>query len=68
VTDDGDVDRHASDGVQKLLRIRGRSYDLQAAIVAESVGQELGVYARAVGNYDTDKVRGHFIMGGIRFS
>ena len=57
VTDDHDIDGHASDGGQQLLGIRGRSYDLQAAIVAQSVGQELGVDARAVGNYDTDKVR-----------
>jgi hypothetical protein len=63
VTDDHDIDGHASDGGQQLLGIRGRSYHLQAVIIAQSVSQELGVYARTVGNYDADKVRANLLMG-----
>src|SRR5271156_749694 len=39
ITDDHDVDGHASDGGQQLSGVRGRSYDLQTAIIAQSVGQ-----------------------------
>jgi hypothetical protein len=57
VTDDHDIDGHACNGRQQLLGIRGLGYDLQTAIIAQSVGQELGMYSRVVGNDDTDKVR-----------
>ena len=66
MTDDHDIDRHASDGLQQLLGIRGLGNDLQTAIVAQSVGQELGMYSRAVGNHDTDKVRAQSFMGWHR--
>jgi len=38
VTDDHDIDGHASDGGQQFLGIRGCCHDLQAAIAAQSVG------------------------------
>src|ERR1700691_679791 len=68
MTDDRDIDRHASDRGQQFLGIRGRSHDLEATIVAQSVGQELSVDASAVGNYDTDKVRAEILVGWHRAS
>jgi hypothetical protein len=68
VTNDYNVDGDASNGGQKLLGIRRGGYNLQAGIVTQSIRQELRVYARAVGNDDTHKVRGHFIMGGHSIS
>src|SRR5450759_764799 len=68
MTDDHDIDGHASEGRQQLLGIRGLGYDLQTAIIAQSVRQELGMYSRAVGNYDTDKVRAQSFMGWHRAS
>ena len=69
VTDDHDIDGHASDGRQQLLGIRGLDYDLQTAIIAQSVGEELRMDACAVGNNDTDKVRAQsWSWDGIKVS
>jgi hypothetical protein len=38
VTDDHDVDRHTADGSQQFLGIRGCRHDLQATIIAQSIG------------------------------
>src|SRR5450755_1022072 len=38
VTDDGNVDGHSGNGSQQLLGIRSSGYDLEAAIIAQSVG------------------------------
>src|SRR5208282_3817966 len=59
VTDDHNVDGYARDGRQQLLRTRGLGDDLQTAIIAQGIGQELSMDSRAVGNYDADKVRAH---------
>src|SRR5580692_11400167 len=62
VTDYSYVNGDARDGGHQFFGIRSGRDHLQAAIVSQRVGQELGVYPSAVGDYDTDKIRTHFFM------
>jgi hypothetical protein len=55
VAEDDDVDRHAKHRGDEVGRSQGRRDDLQPLILIHRFGQQLGMYARTVGNDDADE-------------